>query len=254
MMRSRAVREEVASEIDAPRRYDAILFDMGYTLIYFEPTQEEIVHRALRDAGTERSVEEIQAAVRVVWGKYYADASTAVFPATEAYDRQAQATLSEHLLGQLGLDRDPVTLEAYADSLETWFRRPGVIRPYPDVHHVLRTLRDEGYRLGMVSNWSWNLRQRVAQVGLEQHFEVIWASAYAGCNKPHPGIFRQALARMQPPQPTPARALYVGDSYEHDVVGARNAGMDAVLLEREPGATAVDCPVITTLHELLERL
>jgi putative hydrolase of the HAD superfamily len=231
-------------------RYEAILFDLGYTLIYFEPRQEEIVLRALREAGAERSETEIRAAVEVVWGEYYRDAATVTFPATEAYDRQVQSALSTGLLAQLGLDRDPLTLATYSHCLESWFNRPGVIRPFPEAVDVLTQLQAAGYRLGIVSNWSWNLRQRVAQVGLETFFEVIWASAYAGCNKPHPDIFHQALARMSPPPVRPERALYVGDSYAHDVIGARNAGLDVVLLDRQGQATTADCPVIADLRDL----
>ena len=44
-------------------RYQAVLFDMGYTLIHFEPAQTLIAQEALRAAGAERSVAEIEAAV-----------------------------------------------------------------------------------------------------------------------------------------------------------------------------------------------
>ncbi len=40
-------------------RYDAVLFDLGYTLIYFEPPQEAIVQAALQTIGAERSIEQI---------------------------------------------------------------------------------------------------------------------------------------------------------------------------------------------------
>jgi putative hydrolase of the HAD superfamily len=93
---------------------------------------------------------------------------------------------------------------------------------------------------------------RVAQVGLSDYFEVIWASAYAGHTKPHPGIFHQALGRMAAPSIPPERALYIGDSYEHDVVGARNAGLDVVLLDREHDAGEVDCETIRDLWGVLE--
>jgi putative hydrolase of the HAD superfamily len=120
------------------------------------------------------------------------------------------------------------------------------------VTEVLDRLRAQGYRLGIVSNWSWNLRNRVVQVGLDRYFEIVWGSAYAGCHKPHPAIFRQALGQMAL---SPDRALYVGDSYQHDVVGARNAGMDAVLVDRN-GAAAVagrpDCPAIGDLRGLFD--
>jgi len=231
--------------------YHAILFDMGYTLVYFDPIQEAIVQEALRAVGVERTVEEIDAAVQMVWGAYFAEAATASFPATEAYDRQVQEALNRDLLAQLGLAMDETRLQAYAQALEAGFARPGVMRPYPEVVEVLTTLREEGYRLGIISNWSWNLRDRVAQVGLTDFFEIIWASAYAGCNKPHLGIFRQALAQMDL---EPEQALYVGDSYKHDVVGGRNAGMDVALVDRNGRAGAVDCTVIQDLRGILDLL
>jgi putative hydrolase of the HAD superfamily len=239
----------IALEVAPADRYAAVVFDMGYTLVYFDPPQEIIVQEALRAVGAGRSVDEIEAAVGVVWGAYYQDASTATFPATEEYDRETQSNLGTALLAQLGLENGKDNVQAYLDSLETWFSRPDVMRPYPEVEAVLDALKAQGFRLGIVSNWSWNLRDRVAQVGLDGYFEIAWASAYAGCNKPHPGIFHQALAQMKIP---PEHALYVGDSYRHDVVGARNAGLDVVLVDRDGTAEARDCPVIGDLRGVLE--
>ena len=121
----------------------------------------------------------------------------------------------------------------------------------PEVPAVLDRLRAEGYRLGIVSNWSWNLRQRVTQVGLDGYMELIWGSAYAGCHKPHPGIFRQALEQMAL---SPGQALYVGDNYAHDVAGAHNAGLDVVLVDRKGAAGVTDCPVIGDLRGLFDLL
>jgi putative hydrolase of the HAD superfamily len=240
----------VALEIGLPRRYDAVLFDMGYTLIYFEPLQEVIVQETLREIGIERSVDQIMNAVRVVWGSYYQDAETATFPATPEYDRDTQEALIRGLLSELGLEVDEETLHVYLTAAESRFSRPGVLRPYPEVGGLLQTLKMRDYRLGIVSNWSWDLGKRLQQVDLDRYFEVVWASAYAGCNKPHPGIFHQALARMAPP-PRPERVLYVGDSYQHDVVGARAAGINPVLLDRDSTAADPDCPVISDLWGLL---
>jgi len=53
-------------------------------------------------------------------------------------------------------------------------------------------------------------------------------SAVVGVEKPDPRIFRLALAQAGVP---PSAAVYVGDLYSVDVVGARRAGLDAVLLD-----------------------
>jgi HAD superfamily hydrolase (TIGR01549 family) len=241
----------IALAFAVPRRYDAVFFDMGYTLVYFEPIQEAIVQEALRTIGVVRSIEEIDAAVRAVWGEYFRDAETIGFPATREHDRETQDLLASRLFESLNAELDEKGSELYSDYVESRFRQPGVIRPYPEVVEVLSALRERGYRLGIISNWSWNLRDRVALAGLESWFELIWASAYAGYNKPHPNIFRQALDELEAPTVEADRVLYVGDSYRHDVVGARNAGMDVVLIDRDGTSDAEDCTVIRDLRELL---
>jgi len=237
----------VSSEKVTLCRYDAILFDMGYTLVHFEPAHEVILQQVLRAVGVERTVSEIEAAVRAMYGDYYRQVGMATFPATAEYDRESRSALERKLLNRLGLETDPATLQRYTAAIESWFNRPGVIRLYPEVVDVLDALRQRGYRLGIVSNWSWDLRDRVAQVGLDRFFEIVWASAYAGCNKPHPDVFLQVLARMKLP---PGRVLYVGDSYQHDVIGARNAGLDVALLDRAGTADNPDCPLIGDLWGL----
>lgn len=233
------------------RRYDAVLFDMGYTLVYFDPPQEQIVQDALREAGAEGSADQIRAAVDKVWGGYYSDAATATFPATQEYERQVQTRLRAAFLDELGLGGEPAFVERYSRSLHARYDRPGALCPYPEVLEVLTTLQQQSYRLGVVSNWSWNLRERASQAGLDHFFEIIWASAYAGCNKPHPRIFEQALAQMDVPA---GRSLYVGDSYEHDVVGARKAGLEPVLVDRDGTAVESDCAVIRDLRGVLDLL
>jgi HAD superfamily hydrolase (TIGR01662 family) len=233
------------------RRYEVVLFDMGYTLIYFEPPQEVIAQEALRLVGVERSADEIVAAAGKVWGDHNRGAEAETFPATPEYDEEVQSRLELGLLEQLGAGTDERLAQAYRSALEAGFDGPGVVRPYPEVLDVLKALQEQGYRLGIVSNWSWNLRRRVRQAGLDGAFEVVWASAYAGCNKPHPGIFYQALLQMDIPA---ERALYVGDSYEHDVVGARNAGVDVALLDRDGSRDDADCHVIHDLWEVFRLL
>jgi HAD superfamily hydrolase (TIGR01662 family) len=238
----------VAIEV-APRRYDALLFDMGYTLVCFEPPQEMVVQEALRAIGAERSTEQIMAAVERVWGDYYRDAETTTFPATKAHDQETQHRLGTGLLAALGVEASAEVWETYYRTLEAAYARPGALRPYRETEKVLATLRQQEYRLGIVSNWSWNLRRRVAQAGLEGYFEFVWASAYAGCNKPHPCIFERVLEEMDL---DPGRTLYVGDSYRHDVQGARNAGIDPVLVDRQGDDQARDCTVIQDLWGVLE--
>lgn len=246
-----AVALEIARPPRAGHAYDAVLFDMGHTLVYFEPNEHAVVQEALAAQGHAAGLDEIRTAIQSVWSDYYQDAATVTFPASREYDHQTQLRLSEGLLAYFGLPTDRDAVQAYTDRIDALFGRPGALQPFPEVHGVLTVLAEAGYRLAIVSNWSWSLRERVTQAGLDGRFELVWASAYAGCNKPHPDIFAQTLARMDL---IPDRALYVGDSYHHDVVGARNAGIEPVLVDRAGTAQESDCPVITDLWGVLDLL
>ncbi len=232
------------------RRPEAVFFDAGYTLVWFQPTVEEIVLVALARIGIDATVEQVRAAFRSVWRLEDQDAATRCFPATVAYDHEVQLWRDRELLRCFGVE-DEAQRERYAAHTEEIYGTPGTLRLYDDALPVLDRLRDAGMRLGIISNWSWNLRRRVAQVGLQGYFEVVMASAYAGCQKPHPDIFHQALAAMGM---SAQQAVHVGDLVATDVVGARAAGIQPILLDREGKAGDADCPVIKDLWGLLDCL
>src|SRR5207247_5019711 len=67
------------------------------------------------------------------------------------------------------------------------------------------------YRLGVVSNFTGNLRPCLEELGLARLFAVLSDSALIGWSKPDPRIFGHALAALQV---APQRAWMVGDSFE----------------------------------------
>ena len=173
------------------------LFDMGYTLVHFEPEQRVVVQEALRSIGIERSTEEIRAAVDQVFTGYYRDAATATFPAT--------AELRSRNPGPPGGSHPGAAGRGCRYAIPGWFRRGHSLGVQPSRSHPPLPRDDrragDAARPGLPHGDCLQLElepaQRVAQVELDRFFEVIWASAYAGCNKPHPGIFRQALDQMK---------------------------------------------------------
>jgi putative hydrolase of the HAD superfamily len=68
----------------------------------------------------------------------------------------------------------------------------------------------------------------LSRCGIADCFESVTDSGIVGFEKPHPKIFAAALETMQV---RPDESLYVGDVYSVDYVGARNAGMQAVLFD-----------------------
>ena len=232
------------------KRYDVVFLDMGYTLVWFYPSAGELIARAWNDAGLSATPEQVQKAFMAIWSEEDKAAITSGFPPTKEYDEQAEYQRNLKVMRLLG-GEDEALVHAYGARANELFLRPGAIRLYDDALPALAQLKSDGYRLGIVSNWSWNLIDRCKHVGIDGYFDVIMASAYAGNSKPHPEIFRQTLERVGV---SAEIAVHVGDFYHADVVGARSAGATGILLDRKGDNQAVDCPVIQNLGELVNWL
>jgi HAD superfamily hydrolase (TIGR01509 family) len=95
---------------------------------------------------------------------------------------------------------------------------------------LLAALRASGLRLGVISNTLQPGRymdRSLARRGLLDTFSTRTYSSDVGVAKPHPDIFRAALAAMNV---LPEQALHVGDRLLADVAGAQSVGMRAVLI------------------------
>jgi putative hydrolase of the HAD superfamily len=117
-------------------------------------------------------------------------------------------------------------------------------------HEALERLRSAGLRLGVVSNSDGKVEQALQAAGLIDYFDVVIDSSRVGIEKPDPSIFRAALEALSV---RADEAIYVGDLYEVDVVGARAAGIEAVLLTANP-ELARPCRTISSIHELADAL
>lgn len=117
---------------------------------------------------------------------------------------------------------------------------------------LLNTLKDR-YRLGVVSNFYGNVAILCKEAGLSASLHVIVDSAAIGIEKPDRRIFLSALSRLHLPA---SRVAFVGDSYERDIVPARELGMKTVWLPgpnpRTSPDTARSDARIASLTELAE--
>lgn len=90
------------------------------------------------------------------------------------------------------------------------------------------TLRGRGYRMAVFSNSDGRTRQVFDHVGFSGYFERIFDSAVIGKSKPDVEAF---LCAVQELGAAPSEALYIGDIYVTDVVGAQNAGLRAIHID-----------------------
>ncbi len=121
---------------------------------------------------------------------------------------------------------------------------------YPETRSVLGALRTSGLKLAVVSNWDSSLPSLLARLGLAEAVDAVVVSSLVGVSKPARGIFDEAVRRVGVAH---AEALHVGDSLTDDYLGARDAGLAALLLDRRRRARA-DVEAIDSLEEIPRRL
>ncbi|HVB63949.1 MAG TPA: HAD family hydrolase [Nitrolancea sp.] len=155
------------------------------------------------------------------------------------------------LLRQRGID-DPARAELAAERYLSDRYRGLVL--FEESLEVLAVIRRHT-RVGMITNGPSQIqRDKIRLLEIGELFPIILVSEEEGVWKPDPVIFARALARAGA---TPSDALYVGDSPEHDIAGARAAGLTSAWINRRrrswPGGTPPDHE-IEDLRQLVKLL
>jgi putative hydrolase of the HAD superfamily len=220
---------------------DAVLFDAGGTLLrldyaYMRACAGRRDHH-IEDAALARG----EAAVR-----REIDARAAQTGGPRDRDADRVAGYFHAVLERSGLDR--ASAEAVAAELAEEHARANLWRvAMPGAADALAALRARGFRVGVVSNADGRVAALLETAGLAPHLEAIVDSHLEGVEKPDPEIFRRAVARLGVPA---GRAAYVGDIFAIDVLGARAAGLSAILIDETGAYADVECPRIAALAEL----
>ena len=216
----------------------AILLDALGTLVALEPPAPRLRAELARRFGLEVSEEEAARAIGAEIAYYRAHLDEGRDPAGLAALRRRCAGVVRAELPACGLELDPL-VDALLASLH--------FTAFADARPALAAARARGQRLVVVSNWDVSLHDVLRKLELEPLLDAILTSAGAGAGKPEPAIFEQALALAGV---TPGLAVHVGDSLEEDVVGARAAGIEPVLVRRDGGPSIAGVRTISSLAEI----
>ncbi|MEW5936465.1 MAG: HAD family hydrolase [Candidatus Thermoplasmatota archaeon] len=217
----------------------AVLFDLGNTLVTTILCNEEIMQRILMEKGIEKDLDEIYRA-RALAAR---EAMKRDLPMHEFYARWNSLILSK-----MGIE--DASMGRYI--CERWYER-AELRLYEDVIPTLKELRSRGLKLGTITN---GFEEEVADVMSHLpidtgFFDIIVGCDTTGAEKPDPQPFLHAASRLGM---NPEDALFVGDSYEKDYLGALGTGMRALLILREGELPAPEIAYIRRLEEVLEHL
>jgi putative hydrolase of the HAD superfamily len=118
--------------------------------------------------------------------------------------------------------------DVLVDALVASDRRTAMV-VYPEVPTVLTELRRRGLAIGVCSNWGWDLEAALHATGVDALIDVAVTSARVGYRKPHAAMYESILGALGVAAP---EAIFVGDSWEPDVLGPIGAGMRSVHVDR----------------------
>jgi putative hydrolase of the HAD superfamily len=222
-----------------PASLKAVLFDAGNTLLFLDYDRMAAAVGAVLGLPLDP--------VRLAGAA--GDASRAA-ERVRGKDRDRARVHLETLFTAVGVP--PARMDEARGCLERLHRESNLwCRLAAGTREALDRLRAGGLRLGVVSNADGRVEEALVAAGLRDCFDVVLDSALVGVEKPDPAIFRAAIDALAV---APAEALYVGDLYDVDVVGARAAGIEAVLLVPDTAVPGPDCRRFASLAALADDL
>ncbi len=240
---------------------EAVLFDYGHTLIYFDERPHSAllgaygnVNRLLAET-LEREVPAAQVMIEKVSQRVDEEIQRDYAAGRE--EEVEIAAIYDAALRGIGLELEHELIERVMElEQEGWLNS---VHVGPDVVGTLDELQRQGLRLGIVSNAAYLPRLMKAQLtalGLGTYFTGVTFSSEVGVRKPHPAIYQDALAKVGV---QPSRTLFVGDRVREDVQGPQSLGMRAVLTrewrqEDDPGVADFVIERLGELPTVLHRL
>jgi HAD superfamily hydrolase (TIGR01549 family) len=221
-----------------PSQVSYIFFDVGNTLLF--PDRKKIL-APLHQRNLDPTIEQWHAVERETKRKF-----DELMQHGNPVDHGFWFLFYSRLLEVLGLEDDSIrdALVAATRISANWGEmRPGTIEALTRI--------GEKHRLAVISNADGKIASLLEKWQLSGCFEAITDSGIVGHEKPHPGIFEAALGSMKAEA---GRSLYVGDVYAVDYLGAKRAGMEAILFDVAGAYQDWDLPRVESLEELEERL
>jgi putative hydrolase of the HAD superfamily len=220
-----------------------VLFDLDDTLVDLAGAARAAIRVHLADLGRPHG-EDVAVRWREVEDRHFGR-----FLAGElGFQEQRRERVREMLGERLDDDAADAWFAAYTRRLEAEFTT------FDDVVTALELVATRRLPVGIVTNLDADLQRRKLElVGLGDRFEVLVGLDAIGRGKPDPAVFRHACELLGT---APADTVFVGDRLDHDALGARDAGLRAVWLDRSgrTGPDVAEVPGgvarITSLREL----
>ena len=215
-----------------------VFFDLDGTLLETRDHLPTMYAQVLGALGLARSAGEVEGALQRSW---------------RWYEEQVGQHGSDELAFWLRFNEQVCLalnagewVDAAGEAVTELFHSVGSPTLFDDALPCLDALAEAGYPLGVITARP-DAARVIEPLGLLPRFKWLVDAFQAGSAKTDTRAFHFALSLAGV---TPREAVHIGDQYARDVVPAQEAGMTAILLDRESRFPEADCPRMTSLAEL----
>ncbi|MEA3350592.1 MAG: HAD family hydrolase [Chloroflexota bacterium] len=231
---------------------NTIIFDLDGTLRHSRPSSDEVLFRLAAQLGVPTPTNLRRQAAR--WAHYYWAQSDDLLTDTKIFGEHNQDFWANYLCRNLialgcpddkAVELSPSLQEQMAEQYQPESCVPA------DVTETLISLEEDGFTLGLISNRGDPITEELDELGLSPYFEFVYTAGEVNTWKPDPAIFAPALEKTGCP---PERVVYIGDNYYADIIGARRAGLQSILIDPRGVFPNPECAVIHSVGELIDML
>jgi len=214
------------SEIDITK-YRAVFFDVGGTLLRVNPSVGDVYAHYSRAYGFSGTAQELNYRFGMEWKRMGGMESLGATKGVEA-EKNFWSELVFKVFDISGGLRD---FDEFFECVYDAFRSKEHWKVFEDVSEsgIFEQLKSRGIKLGVISNWDSRLPEILGSMGLSQYFDFILASTVVGSAKPDSFIFEEAIRLSGF---SAGETCHIGDEVKADFHGARQAGIDAIVIDR----------------------
>ena len=200
----------------------AVLFDLDNTLTHRDQSilaYSQHLANTYQQQLQQAEISQIQSIIRRIDNGGYPKKELLTHPsiaASVAYALQQELTWNN--------------LPDFEELTQFWFQQFGLSAvAMPGANSLLAELKQQGYKLAVVSNGGHATRLTILQgLGFSHYFDEIISSELVGMSKPNPEIFLHTSRQLDV---KPQHCLFIGDHPVNDIQGATLAGMKALWLK-----------------------